>query len=92
VWLPIDDAEIQAAVLATERRFVAISARHPLAGRPAVEFSEIINEPIAALPASAGAQRDFWLANDARAGRPARVAAEVSAADRSSRSSRPERR
>src|SRR5215469_6935161 len=29
VWLPIDDAEIQTVVLATERRFVAISARHP---------------------------------------------------------------
>ena len=81
VWLPIDDAEIQTAVLATERRFVAISARHPLADREIVEFSEIINEPVAALPSSAGAQRDFWLAIDARAGRPPQVAAEVSAAD-----------
>jgi DNA-binding transcriptional LysR family regulator len=81
VWLPVDDAEIQTAVLATERRFVAISARHPLADRQTIEFSEIINEPAAALPASAGAQRDFWLAIDARAGRPPRVAAEVSAAD-----------
>jgi DNA-binding transcriptional LysR family regulator len=81
VWLPIDDAEIQTAVLATERRFVAISARHRLAHRQTIEFSELINEPTAALPASAGAQRDFWLAIDARAGRPPRVAAEVSAAD-----------
>jgi DNA-binding transcriptional LysR family regulator len=81
VWLPIDAAEIETAVLATERRFVAISARHPLADRQAVEFSEIVNEPVAALPASAGPQRDFWLALDARAGRSPRVAAEVSAAD-----------
>jgi DNA-binding transcriptional LysR family regulator len=81
VWLPIDAAEIETAVLATERRFVAISARHPLAGRQAIDFSEIINEPVAALPASAGVQRDFWLATDARAGRPPQVAAEVSAAD-----------
>ena len=81
VWLPIDAAEIETAVLATERRFVAISARHPLAGRQSIEFSEIINEPVAALPASAGPQRDFWLAIDARAGRLPRVAAEVSAAD-----------
>ena len=81
VWLPIDAAEIETAVLATERRFVAISARHPLASRQSIDFSEIINEPVAALPASAGAQRDFWLAIDARAGRPPRVAAEVSAAD-----------
>ena len=81
VWLPIDAAEIETAVLATERRFVAISARHPLAGRQTIEFSEIINEPVAALPASAGVQRDFWLAIDARTGRLPRVAAEVSAAD-----------
>jgi len=81
VWLPIDDTDIETAVLATERRFVAISARHPLADRQAIEFSEIANEPVAALPASAGAQRDFWLAIDGRAGRPPRVAAEVSAAD-----------
>lgn len=81
VWLPIDAAEIETAVLATERRFVAISARHPLADRQSIEFFEIVNEPVAALPASAGSQRDFWLAVDARAGRPPRVAAEVSAAD-----------
>ena len=82
MWLPVDDPGIAVAVLATERRFVAISARHPLAGRTAVEFAEIINEPVAALPVSAGAQRDFWLATDVRgADRPARVVAEVSAAD-----------
>ena len=81
VWLPIDAAEIETAVLATERRFAAISARHPLADRQSIDFSEIINDPVAALPASAGAQRDFWLATDARAGRLPQVAAEVSAAD-----------
>ena len=81
VWLPIDAAEIETEVLATERRFVAISARHPLADRQTIEFSEIINEPVAALPASAGSQRDFWLAIDARGGQPPRVAAEVSSTD-----------
>ncbi|HEX6525314.1 MAG TPA: LysR substrate-binding domain-containing protein [Streptosporangiaceae bacterium] len=81
VWLPIDAAEIETAVLATERRFAAISVRHTLADRQSIEFSELINEPVAALPASAGVQRDFWLAIDARAGRMPQVAAEVSAAD-----------
>jgi DNA-binding transcriptional LysR family regulator len=81
VWLPIEAAEIETAVLATERRFVAISARHPLADRQSIEFSEIASEPVAALPASAGSQRDFWLAVDARAGRSPRVAAEVVATD-----------
>jgi DNA-binding transcriptional LysR family regulator len=81
VWLPMDAADIESEVLAAERRFVAISARHPLAGRQAIEFAEIAGEPMAALPASAGAQRDFWLAVDARGGQPPRVAAEVNAAD-----------
>jgi DNA-binding transcriptional LysR family regulator len=81
VWLPIDAAELEVAILAIEQRFVAISARHPLADRQSIEFSEIASEPVAALPASAGIQRDFWLALEARAGRPPRVAAEVSAAD-----------
>lgn len=81
VWLPIDATEIETVVLATERRFVAISARHRLADRQTIEFSEIASEPVAALPASAGSQRDFWLAADARAGRAPRVAAEVSSAD-----------
>jgi DNA-binding transcriptional LysR family regulator len=81
VWLPIDATGIGYQVLATERRFVALSTRHPLARRQAVEFSEIIGEPFAALPASAGPLRDFWLANDHRAGQPPHVAAEVTTAD-----------
>jgi DNA-binding transcriptional LysR family regulator len=80
-WLPVDVAGIESEVLATERRFVAVSSRHPLAGRREVEFSEILGEPVAALPASAGSLRDFWLAVDQRAGRAPHVAAEVSTAD-----------
>jgi DNA-binding transcriptional LysR family regulator len=81
VWLPVDEVDVDVEVLATERRFVAISSRHPLAGRRAIEFTEVINEPFAALPASAGPLRDFWLAADQRAGKPPRVAAEVTSAD-----------
>jgi DNA-binding transcriptional LysR family regulator len=81
LWLPVDAADIDYEVLATERRFVAVSSRHPLAGRETVEFAEIGAEPFAALPASAGPARDFWLATSRRAGRPARVAAEVTSAD-----------
>jgi len=81
VWLPVDAAEIESEVLATERLFVALSTRHPLAERAEVGFAEIMSEPVAALPASAGPLRDFWLAIDQRAGRAPRVAAEVSTAD-----------
>ena len=81
VWLPVDVAGIETAVLVTERRFVAVSARHPLAGRQSVAFSEIIDEPFAALPVSAGSLRDFWLGTAQRAGRPPHIATEVSTAD-----------
>jgi DNA-binding transcriptional LysR family regulator len=81
VWLPVDGADVEFEVLASERRFVAISSRHPLAGRQAVEFAEIAGEPFAALPVSAGPAREFWLATGGRAGTPARVAAEVASAD-----------
>ena len=81
ISLPIDADDIGYEVLATERRFVGLSTAHPLAGRQAVEFTELAGEPFAALPASAGPLRDFWLAVDERAGRPPRVAAEVTTAD-----------
>ena len=82
VWLPVDGADVEFEVLASERRFVAISSRHPLAGRQAVEFAEIAGEPFAALPVSAGRRRasSGW-PPARRAGTPARVAAEVASAD-----------
>jgi DNA-binding transcriptional LysR family regulator len=81
VWLPAGAAGIETEVLVTEPRLVAVSSRHPLAGHAKVAFAEIAGEPFAALPASAGAARDFWLALGNRAGRPPRIAAEVSSAD-----------
>ena len=81
VWLPVDDPLIESEVLATERRFVALSVAHPLAGRSSVSFAEIADQPVAALPASAGSARDFWLAVGSRGGLAPRVAAEVSSAD-----------
>jgi DNA-binding transcriptional LysR family regulator len=78
---PLDTSELDFEVLATERRAVAVSSQHPLALRQSVEFAEIVEEPITALPASAAPVRDFWLATDQRAGKPARVAAEVATAD-----------
>jgi LysR substrate binding domain len=80
---PLDTSELDFEVLATERRAVAVSSQHqhPLALRQSVEFAEIVEEPITALPASAAPVRDFWLATDQRAGKPAGVAAEVATAD-----------
>ena len=81
VWLPVDAADIDATVLVTEQRYVAVSTTHPLATRDAIDFHEIIDEPIVTLPASAGPLRDFWLATAERAGRPPSLVAEVASAD-----------
>jgi DNA-binding transcriptional LysR family regulator len=81
LWLPIDAGDLSYEILVTERRVVALSTRHPLAGRSSVAFADIADEPLLALPESAGPLRDFWLAQDRRAGRPAKIAAEVTTSD-----------
>src|SRR5262245_18386736 len=64
-----------------EPRYAALGAGHALAGRREIRFAEIADEPFVALPRAAGALREFWLATDQRAGKPAVVAAEVTSAD-----------
>jgi DNA-binding transcriptional LysR family regulator len=78
VWLPLPDQERYGhVVVAQEPRLVAFRDDHPLAARDTVDFAELLDEPFLALPASAGPLRDYWLATDARGGRPARIGAEV---------------
>jgi DNA-binding transcriptional LysR family regulator len=83
VWLPVPpEADLVTEVLYREERWVALPDDHPLAGDPAVSWARLLDEPFIALPPSAGALRDFWLAADRRpAGRPARVAAEAANTD-----------
>src|SRR5215468_9953797 len=81
VWLPVADADIAVRVLVSEPRYAALSAAHPLARRREITFAEIAGEPFVALPRAAGPLREFWLATDCRAGRPAVIAAEVTSAD-----------
>jgi DNA-binding transcriptional LysR family regulator len=81
LWLPVGADDIAVRVLTAEPRYAALSAGHPLADRQEVKFADIAGEPFAALPLAAGPLRDFWLATDQRAGRPAIVAAEVTSAD-----------
>jgi DNA-binding transcriptional LysR family regulator len=81
LWLPTGADDIAVRVLATEPRYAVLSAGHPLAGRREIRFAEIANEPFVALPRAAGPLREFWLATDQRAGKPAVVAAEVASAD-----------
>src|SRR6202034_3868036 len=53
-----------------------LPARHKRAKKMVVAFSDLASEPFIALPRSAGALRDFWLASDQRAS-PVHVAVEV---------------
>ncbi|SEN54483.1 DNA-binding transcriptional regulator, LysR family [Actinacidiphila rubida] len=82
VWLPLPGEDRYAhLVVAEEPRLVALPERHPLAGRDAVDFAELAAEPFLALPAAAGPLRDYWLALDARGGRPPRIGAEVASTE-----------
>lgn len=85
VWLPLPEQDRYGqVVLAREPRLVAFADTHPLAAADAdasVDFAELLDEPFLALPADAGPLRDYWLAADARGGRPARIGAEVASAE-----------
>jgi hypothetical protein len=54
---------------------------HPLASREVVPFAELLDEPSLALPPSAGPLGDYWLALDARDGKPPRIGNEIAGAE-----------
>jgi len=82
VWLPLPGQEhYDHVVVAEEPRLVALPEGHRLAGRDAVDFADLLDEPFLALPGSAGPLRDYWLALDARGGRPPRIGAEVASTE-----------
>ena len=58
-----------------------MSARHRLAEREVVPFSELLDEPFVATPEAAGAWRDYWLAVDERNGHPVRIGAVAKRSD-----------
>ncbi|MGI5125619.1 LysR family transcriptional regulator [Pseudonocardia sp. CA-107938] len=79
-WLPVPGDAYAHRVAATEERWVALPAAHPLAAHLEVPFAHLLAEPFVALPASSGPMREFWLAADQRA-TPARVGAEAATAE-----------
>jgi DNA-binding transcriptional LysR family regulator len=82
VWLPLPEpARYTWIVVAREQRLVAMPEAHPLASRDEIDFADLLDEPFLALPPSAGPLRDYWLAADARGGRPPRVGAEIASTD-----------
>ncbi|MBF6084885.1 LysR family transcriptional regulator [Nocardia cyriacigeorgica] len=82
VWLPLPEQErFETVVVAHEPRNIALPASHRLAEREVIDFADVIDEPFLALPAEAGALRDYWLALDARSGRPPLIGAEITSAE-----------
>ncbi|MBO8190770.1 LysR family transcriptional regulator [Streptomyces oryzae] len=82
VWLPLPEPpRYRWTVVAQEPRLVALPEGHSLAGRPAVDFADLLEEPFLALPKSAGPLRDHWLATEARGGREPVIGAEVSSSE-----------
>lgn len=82
LWLPMPDPErYRWLVVAEEPRLVALPETHRLAAQEQVHFAELLDEPFLALPESAGALRDYWLAPEARGGRPPRIGAEVASTE-----------
>lgn len=81
-WLPLPEPErYRSVVVAEEPRLVGLPEGHPQAGRERVDFADLLDEPFLALPRAAGPLRDYWLALDARGGRPPRVGAEVASTE-----------
>ncbi|MCD2193884.1 LysR family transcriptional regulator [Actinomycetospora endophytica] len=80
VWLPVIAPDLETRILSREPRWVALASDHPLAPRPEVTMTDLADEPFVALPRSAGALREFWLASPDR-GSPAVVAAEADTAE-----------
>jgi DNA-binding transcriptional LysR family regulator len=81
IWLPGPVDGLDCQPLAVEPRLVALPSGHPLARRDRIPFDDLLHEPFIALPATAGALRDFWLATEHRAGQPAVIGAVVQTAD-----------
>ncbi|MEU0385947.1 LysR family transcriptional regulator [Streptomyces chartreusis] len=82
VWLPLPGQErYDWTVVAEEPLMVALPDTHPLADRTEVDFTDLLDEPFLALPESTGPLRDYWLALDARDGRPPRIGAEIASTE-----------
>jgi DNA-binding transcriptional LysR family regulator len=81
VWLPVPMDDVDVLPVASEERWVAMPADHPLAGRDRVGFGDLLDQPFVAMPEEAGPLRDAWLAVDARGGRAPLVGAVAATAD-----------
>jgi DNA-binding transcriptional LysR family regulator len=72
---PVDLPEHRILILDAEDWVACLPRDHPLAGRSELTIAELLDDPIVVAPATAGRWRDYWMAMDARGGKPPTIAA-----------------
>ena len=72
---PEDLPEHRMFVLDAESWVACLPRDHRLAQRSELSIAELLDEPIVVAPATAGRWRDYWMAMDAREGKPPTIAA-----------------
>jgi len=72
---PVDLPEHRMFILDSENWVACLPRDHPLARRSELTIAELLDEPIVVAPSTAGRWRDYWMAMDAREGKPPTIAA-----------------
>jgi DNA-binding transcriptional LysR family regulator len=74
---PVDVADLESVVVSKESWLACLPRTHRFADREELHISELLDEPIVVAPQTAGVWRDYWMATDARDGKPPTIAAEA---------------
>lgn len=72
---PVDLPEHRMFILDAEDWVACLPRDHRLADKSELTIAELLDEPIVVAPGSAGRWRDYWMAMDARDGKPPTIAA-----------------
>lgn len=72
---PVDLPEHRMFILDAESWVACLPRDHRLAQRTELTIAELLDEPIVVAPSTAGRWRDYWMAMDARDGKPPTIAA-----------------
>lgn len=72
---PVDLPEHRMLILDAESWVACLPRDHRLAQRADLSITELLDDPIVVAPGTAGRWRDYWMAMDARGGKPPTIAA-----------------
>lgn len=70
---PVDLPDHRMVTLESEHWVACLPVDHRLAGREHLKLNDLLDEPIICAPESAGIWRDYWMAQEHRAGRAATI-------------------